>query len=155
MYGSPLRFSDELGLDAAGRAIGGALGGWAGGVAGGALGTVLGGPAGTAPGALGGRAIGARLGGAVGSALEDLCTTRDKSCPPCRLVNGTVVPLDAVAYRYDYHPPHVRQHGINGEHFNLYRAQQNPKNCKCFWQGIGASGGPFDPNWIPIAPFAD
>jgi len=153
--GNPLWLSDPFGLDAVGQAIGRGIGLWGGRAVGGVIGTAIEPGAGSAIGTMLGGAIGSRLGGAIGSAIGDTCTAKDKGCPPCRLVNGTVVPIDTVAYRYDYLPPNKRQHGIDGEHFNLYRANQNPKNCKCFWQDIGASGGPFDPNWIPIVPFAD
>jgi RHS repeat-associated protein len=154
VVGNPLLFNDPFGLDAVGQAMGRAIGLWGGRAVGGIIGSAEPG-GGTALGALIGGAIGSRLGAAIGDAVGDMCVSKDKSCPPCRLVNGTLVPLNTVSYRYDYLPPHVRQHGINGEHFNLYRAQQNPKSCKCFWQPIGASGGPLDPNWIPIVPFAD
>jgi len=148
----PIVFGDPFGLDAVGQAIGRGVGAWGGRIIGGAIGTAIEPGGGTAVGAFAGGAIGTRIGGAVGSAIGDMC--KEQTCPPCRLVNGTVVPLGTIAYRYDYLPPHVQQHGIYGEHFNLYTANQNPKNCKCFWQDKGASAT-FDPNWIPIAPFAN
>lgn len=150
---SPTNYYDPFGLDVAGRAIGGTVGSWVGGAIGGAIGTAVEPGGGTAVGATLGRAIGARAGAAAGNAIEEM--RKETKCPPCRLVSGTVVPLGAIAYRYDYHPPDVVEHGIAGEHFNLYKANQNPKGCKCFWQPMGAKGPPMDPNWIPIAPFAN
>jgi RHS repeat-associated protein len=83
------------------------------------------------------------------------CEEQDKPCPPCRLVDGTIVPLGTIAYRWDVLPSDVKQHGISGEHLNLYRANQNPNNCRCFWQPIGAVKPPPEPGWIPIQPFAN
>jgi RHS repeat-associated protein len=77
-----------------------------------------------------------------------------KKCPPCRLADGTLVPIGMIAYRWDFLPDDVVQHGIQGSHLNLYRANQNPNNCQCFWQAIGAVKPPPQPNWIPISSFA-
>jgi RHS repeat-associated protein len=79
-----------------------------------------------------------------------------RQCPPCRLVDGTIVSVGAVAYRDDTHVPRgTVQHGINGPHYNLYRCNQNPYNCRCFWQPIGAVAPPKQSSWIPIQPFAN
>jgi hypothetical protein len=60
----------------------------------------------------------------------------------------------------DILPSDTIQHGISGSHYNLYRANQAPRNsprpCKCFWQAIGA----VRPDELPlgavhIEPFAD
>ena len=43
----------------------------------------------------------------------------------------------AIAYRR-FETPSMPQHGITGPHYNLYRANQNPNNGRCFWQSVGA-----------------
>ena len=79
----------------------------------------------------------------------------DEPCPPCKLVDGTEVPVGTVAYRWDKLPSDVEQHGIKGEHLNLYKANQNPNNCRCFWSRIGTVKPPPQPGWIPIQNFAN
>lgn len=83
----------------------------------------------------------------------------DGHCPPCVTVTGTVVPVGTIGYR-PLDTPSKPQHGITGSHYNIYKANQAPKNspqpCKCFWQPIGAvppSGLP--PGSIPIEPFVN
>lgn len=83
--------------------------------------------------------------------MVDVCKKKD--CPPCRLADGTIVAVGTIAYRYDVLPPNVKQHGIYGSHLNLYKANQNPHNCKCFWQPIGTVPPSPQPGWIPIQPF--
>jgi hypothetical protein len=78
-----------------------------------------------------------------------------RSCPPCRLANGTVVPIGTVGYRFDRLPPDVVQHGIRGSHLNLYICNQNPNNCRCFWQPGATVSPPPQAGWIPIQPFAN
>lgn len=175
---NPINFFDSMGQGkrgaAAGAAVGGVVGGIAGGVIGGAGGAVAGGVGGTfvAPGvgtaggtfaggsegALIGSAVGGAAGSIIGSmigdAIEDLCR-RPEGCPPCRLLDGTTVAVGAIAYRHDKMPASKRQHGIPGDHLNLYRANQNPNNCQCFWQPIGAVPPPPRPGWIPIQPFVN
>ena len=98
-----------------------------------------------------------RLLGGLGIILNILTipgdTPCDKRCPPCKLVDGTTVPLGSISYRYDQNPANKVQHGIAGDHLNLYIAQQNPNNCKCFWQRGNTVLPPPDPSWIPIQPF--
>ncbi|TKB88864.1 MAG: RHS repeat-associated core domain-containing protein [Nitrospira sp.] len=98
-----------------------------------------------------------RLLGGIGLALNILTisgdTPCDKKCPPCKLVDGTTVPLGTIAYRYDQNPADKVQHGIAGDHLNTYIAQQNPNNCRCFWQRSISVSPPPDPSWIPIQPF--
>ncbi|MHC1727319.1 MAG: RHS repeat-associated core domain-containing protein [Syntrophobacteraceae bacterium] len=79
----------------------------------------------------------------------------DQECPPCRLKDGTIAPIGTIAFRWDKLAPTVKQHGIYGDHLNLYRANQNPNNCKCFWQPTGTVAPPPQPGWIPIQPFAN
>ncbi len=139
--------------------------------AGAVVGAKLGGP--TACGAGGptcpvtgpaGAAAGAALGCGVSSAAAlAMClqgkpgtattstATQNKSCPPCRLVDGTVVPKGTISYRWD--SPRRPQHGIVGDHLNLYIANQNPYNCRCFWQKSITVAPPPRPEWIPIQPF--
>jgi len=78
-----------------------------------------------------------------------------KTCPPCRLADGTAIPAGSIAYRFDLLSPNVQQHGIYGGHLNLYRANQNPYNCQCFCQPAGTVAPPPQLGWIPIQPFAN
>lgn len=84
-----------------------------------------------------------------------------KPCPPCKTVSGRIVPLGTIAHRpLDTPPPGRIEHGILGPHYNIYRANQAPRNsprpCKCFWQSIGAvPPGELPPGAIPIEPFAN
>jgi RHS repeat-associated protein len=79
----------------------------------------------------------------------------NKSCPPCKLADGTIVPIGTIGYRWDKLPSTTIQHGIAGDHLNIYEANQNPNNCQCFWAGKGAVPPPPEPGWIPIQPFAN
>lgn len=83
------------------------------------------------------------------------CTSNN--CPPCKTVSGKVVPLGTIAYRpMDTPPPGKAEHGITGPHYNIYKANQNPKNCQCFWQAQGAVAPTnLPPGAIPIEPFAN
>jgi hypothetical protein len=66
-------------------------------------------------------------------------TSPDSPCPPCRTTSGKVVAAGTIAYRpLDWPPSGKQQHGVAGPHYNLYKANQNPNNCQCFWQPIGA-----------------
>ena len=90
--------------------------------------------------------------------IIEACKPDDGACPPCKLIDGTVVPVGTIAYRpMDTPPPRKTQHGISGPHYNLYKANQAPRSspqpCKCFWQSIGAVPPPLQPDWIPIQPF--
>lgn len=80
-----------------------------------------------------------------------------KPCPPCRTVSGRVVPVGTIAYRpLETPPPGTAQHGVTGPHHNLYKANQNPNNCQCFWQPQGAvSPADLPAGSIPIEPFAN
>jgi RHS repeat-associated protein len=81
-------------------------------------------------------------GDGVGDATKPDTCPPDKPCPPCRSVSGTIIPVGTIGYRLDILPENVVQHGIYGSHYNLYKANQAPRNsarpCKCFWQPIGA-----------------
>lgn len=96
-----------------------------------------------------GGAIGAAA--AIGMGIYELC--RDKPCPPCTTVSGKIVPIGTIGYR-PLDTPDRPQHGIDGPHHNLYKANQNPKNCQCFWQSIGAKKPSEVPaGAMPIEPF--
>ncbi len=82
-------------------------------------------------------------------------TKEKKCCPPCKLIDGTIIPLGTVSYRYDRHPPDVQKHGIFGDHLNLYVANQNPNNCQCFWGRSVTVEPPPHPDWIPMQNFAN
>jgi RHS repeat-associated protein len=90
--------------------------------------------------------------------IIEACKPDDGPCPPCKVIDGTIVPVGAIGYRPMDTPPAGKiQHGISGPHYNLYEANQAPRNspqpCKCFWRSIGAVPPPPQPNWIPIQPF--
>ena len=81
------------------------------------------------------------------------CPPSSQQCPPCETVSGKIVPLGKISYR-PLDTPDKPEHGIDGPHYNIYKANQNPKNCRCFWQSIGAvapSDLPADA--MPIEPF--
>lgn len=139
-------------------AVGGALAGASAGCAAGAALGVAGGGAAAAPGCLLGASAGASSGaqaGAIAGAVSGVLSCQkceSNACPPCRLIDGTMVPIGTIGFRYEN--PSKPQHGISGPHYNLYRANQNPSNCMCFWQTAGTVPPPPDPTWIPIQPFS-
>jgi len=96
--------------------------------------------------------IAGALGGLMFDTMQRMC--KDKECPPCRLVDGTIVLVGTIGYRYDRLPSTKIQHGIAGSHLNIYKANRNPNNCRCFWQPMGAVPPPPQPDWIPIQEFA-
>jgi hypothetical protein len=111
--------------------------------------------------------IGAGIGTAImgGAALAAILSTRgdtakpepcpDKPCPPCKTVSGKIVPVGTIGYR-PMDTPSKPQHGVVGPHYNIYKANQNPNNCQCFWQSIGTvSPSDLPGGAIPIEPFAN
>ena len=79
----------------------------------------------------------------------------DDDCPSCKLIDGTTVSVGTIAYR-PLESPDTPQHGIEGAHYNIYKANQNPNNCQCFWQPQGAvSPEQLPPGAIPIQSFAN
>ena len=78
-------------------------------------------------------------------------------CPPCKTQSGKTVVVGTIGYRHDLVPPSKPHHPFTGDHYNLYKANQNPNNCKCFWKPFGAadaSGGKPPPaGSIKIEPF--
>ncbi|MES2538887.1 MAG: Ig-like domain-containing protein [Pseudomonadota bacterium] len=105
-------------------------------------------------------ALAAALGLALGNAIDKLCPPENQ-CPPCKTVSGKIVPIGTIAFRpLDTPPQGKTEHGINGPHYNLYKANQAPKNtskpCMCFWQPIGAVVPSRLPTGaIPIEDFAN
>lgn len=87
--------------------------------------------------------------------IIEQCTSNN--CPPCKTVSGKVVPVGTIAYRPMDTPPAGKvEHGITGPHYNIYKANQNPKNCQCFWQSQGAvAPANLPPGAIPIEAFAN
>jgi RHS repeat-associated protein len=77
----------------------------------------------------------------------------ENNCPPCKLINGSIIKTGTISYRWDRLPANKIQHGIAGDHLNLYMCNQNPNNCRCFWQRIGTVPPPPQDGWIPIQPF--
>ncbi len=147
-FANPTRFVDPEGLNPAAVILGGmVVGGSASSVAGGVLGAV----------------IGILLGSVLldDDSGDDPDQCDDDDCPPCRTVSGKTVPVGTIAYRpLDTPPSQKVQHGISGPHYNIYKANQAPRNspqpCKCFWQPVGAvSPADLPSNAIPIEPFAN
>ena len=81
----------------------------------------------------------------------------EKTSPPCKTVSGKMVPRGTIGYRHDLVPPGKPHYPYTGDHYNLYKANQNPNNCKCFWKETGAAdasnGFPPPLGSIPIEPF--
>jgi len=74
--------------------------------------------------------------GIIAKGIYDVCTAKD--CPPCKTVSGRIVPVGTIAYR-PMDTPKKPQHGIDGPHYNISKANQIPSpNCDCFWQPLGA-----------------
>jgi RHS repeat-associated protein len=92
---------------------------------------------------------------ALGDAIRDCFSDDEDDDKPCRTISGKLVPVGTVAYR-PLDTPSRPQHGIVGPHYNLYRANKNPNNGRCFWQSIGAvPAGALPRGAIPIEPFAN
>ena len=82
--------------------------------------------------------------------IVEACT----ACGPCKTISGRVVPVGTIGYR-PLDTPTRPQHGIVGAHYNISRANQNPGNCMCFWQNLGAvSPSDLPAGAIPIERFA-
>ena len=72
---------------------------------------------------------------------DDTCK---KSCPPCN------PPIVTIWYRIDYVPPSKPHYPFHGTHVHLYKMNQNPNNCQCFWQPIGVTDPPLPPGSVPM-----
>lgn len=141
---NPLAFTDLRGLNPAVGCVAGAWAGPLGCGAGAAIGTAI----------MGGAALAAMMSIPGDTPRAEQCTDK-KPCPPCKTVSGKVVPVGTIGYR-PMDTPSKPQHGIVGPHFNIYKANQNPNNCQCFWQSIGAVPPTDLPaGAIPIEPFVN
>ena len=171
---SPTNFVDPFGFGPTGAAIGGTIGGAIGAAGGAVIGgfggavggtaalpggeTIAGGSYGAAQGAIIGSAIGVTIGAAIGSLIEDLAkkSCDDNPCPPCKLVDGTIVPVGTIVYRFDdvQSGKSKKYWPFKGNHYSLYQAHQNKGNRRCFWVPVGVEAAP-PPRSIPIRPFAN
>ncbi len=94
-------------------------------------------------------------------AAKDAVCGSNEPCPPCKTVTGRIVAPGTIAFRpLDTPPPGKVQHGIEGPHYNIAKANQAPRSsskpCWCFWQPIGAVRPQDLPaNAIPIEHFAN
>jgi len=85
----------------------------------------------------------------------------EDDCPPCKLIDGTIVPVGTIGHLPMHEPPPGQvEHGILGPHFNIFKANQaprgTPKPCHCWWQRLGAVKPTDLPaGAIPIRPFAN
>lgn len=174
VFANPPKYADPFGLKpsrscvaattALGAVCGGVLGFVGGGAVGGAGGTPVLPGAGTATGAVSGSkfggAVGATLGGAAGNRFGNAFCPDESSCPPCKTVSGKTVPVGTIGYR-PLDTPDRPQHGIDGPHFTILKANQIPKGnpvgeCDCFWQPVGAvKPSDLPPNAIPVESFAN
>ncbi|PIT08410.1 hypothetical protein BGI31_05545 [Snodgrassella communis] len=71
-----------------------------------------------------------------------------KKCPPCRTISGKIVLVGTIGYRHDIVPPSKPHYPFLGDHYHLYKASQNPYECRCFWHPYrvqDASGGLLPP----------
>ncbi len=66
-----------------------------------------------------------------------------KPCPPCN------PPVGTIGYRIDPVPPSSPHYPFPGTHVHLYKMNQNPNNCQCFWQPIGVTETP-PPGAVPL-----
>jgi RHS repeat-associated protein len=90
---------------------------------------------------------------ATGYLIWELVKPCDKTnttrCAPC------IPPAGTIAYRLDVVPPSRVHKPYPGTHWHLYRMNQNPNNCQCFWQDLDQDGdGPTPPGAVPITPAA-
>lgn len=79
-----------------------------------------------------------------------------KDCPPCKTVSGRIIPVGTLGYRpLDIIPDDEMQHRVYGSHHNMFVANQNPNNCRCFWQKKNYALKPeqLPKNAVPVEPF--
>ncbi len=87
------------------------------------------------------------LGIAISTTLKsDSCQDceEEKKCPPC------VPPVGTIGYRIDLVPPSRPHHPFPGTHVHLYKMNQNPNNCQCFWQPVGVTEPPPPAGAVPL-----
>ena len=70
-----------------------------------------------------------------------------RSCPPC-----TPYPVGTTGYRLDKVPPSKPHRPFPGDHVHLYTANQNPNNCRCFWNPDKVVEPPVPPGAVPVVP---
>jgi RHS repeat-associated protein len=130
---NPLSYTDPLGLN---PGVGCLAGAWAG-----PLGCGVGAGIGTA--IMGGVALAAILSTPGDTAKPERCA--DNSCPPCTpYAKGTIGYIGPHA-DHDHFP-------VGRPHLNLFQVNQNPKNCKCFWNKAtpDAVAPPPQPGWVNL-----
>ena len=79
-----------------------------------------------------------------------------KGCPPCQTISGKIVLVGTKAYRpLDIIPDNIKQHGVFGSYYNIFTANQNTYNCKCFWkkEKYVLKPNQITPDMILIEPF--
>ncbi|HGQ7344571.1 TPA: hypothetical protein ACL1TL_006731, partial [Pseudomonas aeruginosa] len=65
-------------------------------------------------------------------------------------------PVGTLGYRpLGIIPDDEMQHGVYGSHYNMFVANQNPNNCRCFWQKKNYVLKPEQllTNAVPVDPF--
>jgi hypothetical protein len=93
-----------------------------------------------------------------GSSSDNGGSCDNEKCPPCKLIDGTIVPVGTIGYRYDVVDGSGRSTGhypIEGSHYQLLKANQNPNNCQCFWQPLKHAVASPPPGSIEAKPFAN
>ncbi|EBW9496338.1 RHS repeat protein, partial [Salmonella enterica subsp. salamae serovar Sofia] len=86
---------------------------------------------------------------------NDISKCEEKApCSPCKTTNGNIVPVGTVGYRLDLVPPSQPHYPFAGNHVHLYKANQNPNNCRCFWSKLDVIDPPPPPGAIPHIEFA-
>jgi RHS repeat-associated protein len=130
---NPLSYTDPHGLN---PAVGCAAGAWAG-----PLGCGVGAGIGTA--IMGGMALAAILSTPGDATKPEQCT--DNSCPPCTPYATGTIGYIGPHTDHDHFP-------IGRPHLNLFQVNQNPKNCKCFWNKAtpDAAAPPPQPGWVNL-----
>jgi hypothetical protein len=74
-----------------------------------------------------------------------------QNCRPC------IPPVGTLAYREDTSPASPPHQGVSTPHWHLYRMNQTPYNCQCFWVPVpdnkgGLGPSPPPPGAVPITP---
>lgn len=130
---NPLTFTDPLGLNPAVGCVAGAWAGPLGCGAGAAIGTAI----------VGGAALAAILSTPGDTAKAEQCSV--SSCPPCTPYAKGTIGYIGPHTDHDHFP-------IGRPHLNLFQVNQNPKNCKCFWNKAtpDAAAPPPQPGWVNL-----
>lgn len=79
--------------------------------------------------------------------IIERCLDDEKTCPPCN------PPVGTIRYRVDMVPPSEPHYPHTGSHVHLYKMNQNPNNCQCFWQPIGTTELPPPDGASPMQDF--